>query len=101
MSDIDLIVERMELRGHRVTESRRRVINAVLAQPSHFTVEDVLRASRRTGRATVFGLLLLIQLRATPLAPPPARRIARAHGFHGDAVPLDLFRAVRLRQGPL
>jgi Fur family ferric uptake transcriptional regulator len=61
MSDIDLIIERLELRGHRVTESRRRVIAAVLAQPQpHFTVDDVLRATRRTGRATVFRTMKLL-----------------------------------------
>jgi Fur family transcriptional regulator, ferric uptake regulator len=60
VSDIDLIIERMELRGHRVTTARRRVIEAVLAQPSHFTVEDVLRRTRRVGRATVFRTIRLL-----------------------------------------
>lgn len=60
MSDIDLIIDRIELRGHRVTTARRRVIDAVLAQPSHFTVEDVLRRTRRVGRATVFRTIRLL-----------------------------------------
>jgi Fur family ferric uptake transcriptional regulator len=60
MSDIDLIIDRIELRGHRVTTARRRVIEAVLSQPSHFTVEDVLRRTRRVGRATVFRTIRLL-----------------------------------------
>ena len=60
MSDIDLIIERLEMRGHRVTASRRRVLDAVLAQPSHFTIDDVLRATRKVGRATVFRTMKLL-----------------------------------------
>ena len=61
MSDIDLIIERLELRGHRVTASRRRVLDAVLAQRSpHFTVDDVLHATRKVGRATVFRTMKLL-----------------------------------------
>ena len=41
VSDIDLIIERLEMRGHRITGSRRRVIDAVLAQP------DALHRRRR------------------------------------------------------
>jgi Fur family transcriptional regulator, ferric uptake regulator len=60
MSDIELIIERMELRGHRITNSRRRVIEAVLAQPAHFTVDDVLHSTRKVGRATVFRTMRLL-----------------------------------------
>jgi Fur family ferric uptake transcriptional regulator len=60
VSDLDLVVERLSLRGHRVTESRRRVIEAILDQPAHFTPEDLLRATRRVGRATVFRTLKLL-----------------------------------------
>jgi len=60
MSDIDLIIERLEMRGHRITGSRRRVIDAILAQPAHFTVDDVLHSTRRTGRATVFRTMKLL-----------------------------------------
>lgn len=60
MSDIDLIVERLEMRGHRITGSRRRVLDALLAQPAHFTVEDVLRSTRNVGRATVFRTMKLL-----------------------------------------
>jgi Fur family ferric uptake transcriptional regulator len=60
MSDVDLMTERLELRGHRVTASRRRVLEAVFAQSAHFTIEDVLRATRRVGRATVFRTIKIL-----------------------------------------
>jgi Fur family ferric uptake transcriptional regulator len=60
LSDIDVIIERLEGRGHRVTESRRRVLAAALAQPAHFTVDDVLHKTRGVGRATVFRTIKLL-----------------------------------------
>jgi Fur family ferric uptake transcriptional regulator len=60
MSDTELIIERLEMRGHRITGSRRRVIDAILAQPAHFTVDDVLHGSRNVGRATVFRTMKLL-----------------------------------------
>jgi len=60
VSDNDIIIERLEMRGHRITGSRRRVIDAVMAQPSHFTVDDVLRDARNVGRATVFRTMKLL-----------------------------------------
>ena len=60
MSDLDLITERLEMRGHRITPSRRRVLAAILAQRAHFTVDDVLRSTRRVGRATVFRTIRLL-----------------------------------------
>ena len=60
MSDVDLIIERLELRGHRITGSRRRLLDAVLAQPDHFTVDDVLRRTPMVGRATVFRTMRLL-----------------------------------------
>lgn len=60
MSNTDLVIERLEMRGHRVTASRRRVIDAVLAQPAHFTVDDVLHDTRKVGRATVFRTMKLL-----------------------------------------
>jgi Fur family ferric uptake transcriptional regulator len=60
LSDIDLIIERMELRGHRITQSRRRVLDAVMSQAGHFTVDDVLRRTRRVGRATVFRTMKIL-----------------------------------------
>jgi Fur family ferric uptake transcriptional regulator len=62
MSEIDLIIERLELRGHRMTASRRWVLDAVLAQDAHFTVDDVIhKTRRRVGRATVFRTMKILQ----------------------------------------
>ena len=60
MSDLDLIIERLELRGHRATGSRRLVLEAVVEMPAHFTVDDVLRQARGVGRATVFRTMKLL-----------------------------------------
>ncbi len=60
MSDIDLIIERLEMRGHRITASRRRVLDAILAQPGHFTVDEVLRDVRKVSRATAFRTIKLL-----------------------------------------
>ncbi len=61
MSDLDLIIQRLELRGHRITASRRRVLEALVAAPAHFTVDDVLRSVPDVGRATVFRTMKLLQ----------------------------------------
>ena len=61
MSDLDLIIQRLELRGHRITASRRRVLEALLDAPAHFTVDDVLRQATDVGRATVFRTMKLLQ----------------------------------------
>ncbi len=61
MSDLDLIIQRLELRGHRITTSRRRVLEALLDAPAHFTVDDVLRQVADVGRATVFRTMKLLQ----------------------------------------
>src|SRR3990172_9547408 len=60
MSDLDLIIERLELRGHWATGSRRLVLEAVVEMPAHFTVDDVLRQARGVGRATVFRTMKLL-----------------------------------------
>ena len=61
MSDLDLIIQRLGLRGHRITGSRRRVLEALVSAPAHFTVEDVLRQLPGVGRATVFRTMKLLQ----------------------------------------
>ena len=61
MSELDLIIERLKLRGHRVTGCRRDVIAALVAVPGHFTVDDVLRLLPAVGRATVFRTMKLLQ----------------------------------------
>ncbi len=60
MSTTQAILERMQSRGHRITPSRRRVVDAVLDSPAHFTVDDVLRRAREVGRATVFRTMKLL-----------------------------------------
>ncbi len=60
MSDLDLIVQRLELRGHRITDSRWRVLEAVVQAPAHFTVEDVVHLLPDVGRATVFRTMKLL-----------------------------------------
>lgn len=60
MSDIDLVIERLELRGHRITSSRRRVLDAVLAMQGHFTADDLLQNTRKVGRATVFRTMKIL-----------------------------------------
>jgi Fur family ferric uptake transcriptional regulator len=61
MSELDLIIQRLELRGHRMTGSRRRVLEALVTAPAHFTVDDVLHLARGVGRATVFRTMKLLQ----------------------------------------
>ena len=61
MSDLDLIVQRLELHGHRVTGSRRRVLEALVQAPAHFTVDDLVRLAPHVGRATVFRTMKLLQ----------------------------------------
>ena len=60
MSDLDLIIQRLEMRGHRVTGSRRRLLEALISAPAHFTVEDVQRQTPGVGRATVFRTMKLL-----------------------------------------
>lgn len=59
MSDLEAISLKLEVRGHRVTPSRRAVIAAILQQKEHFTVDDVL-SCRGAGRATVFRTIRLL-----------------------------------------
>lgn len=60
MSALEEIARQLEARGYRVTPSRRAVIAAVLQQRHHFTVDDLLRRCRGTGRATVFRTVRLL-----------------------------------------
>lgn len=60
MSELDLVIERLEMRGHRITGSRRRVIQALLDAPAQFTVDDVLHELPAVGRATVFRTMKLL-----------------------------------------
>ena len=60
MSALEQIARQLEARGYRVTPSRRAVIAAILQQPGHFTVDDLLRRCRGAGRATLFRTLRLL-----------------------------------------
>ena len=61
MPNLDLIIQRLRLRGHRVTDSRRQVLAGLMAAPAHFTVDDVIRQTPGVGRATVFRTMKLLQ----------------------------------------
>ena len=61
MSELDLVAERLEMRGRRVTPARRAALAAVLAAGPHFTVDDVCQRTRGVGRATVFRTMRLLQ----------------------------------------
>jgi len=61
MTELDLVVERLEIRGLRVTPARRAVLAAVLAAGPHFTVDDVCTRARGVGRATAFRTMRLLQ----------------------------------------
>ncbi len=60
MSELESIARRLQALGHRITPSRTGVINAVLAQNGHFSVDDILRQARNVGRATVFRTMRLL-----------------------------------------
>jgi Fur family ferric uptake transcriptional regulator len=60
MSDLDLILQRLAMRGHRVTDTRRSVIEALVEAPAHFTVEDIMRLAPSIGRATIFRTMKLL-----------------------------------------
>lgn len=60
MSDLENISLKLEARGYRVTPSRRAVIAAILAQPGHFTIDDLVSRCRGAGRATVFRTIRLL-----------------------------------------
>lgn len=61
MSELDLIIQRLSMRGHRVTGSRGRVLDVLVSMPAHFTADDVLRELPDVGRATVFRTMKLLQ----------------------------------------
>jgi Fur family ferric uptake transcriptional regulator len=61
MTELDLVAERLETRGLRVTPARRAVLAAVLAAGPHFTVDEVCQRARSVGRATAFRTMRLLQ----------------------------------------
>jgi len=61
MSDLDVIIQRLGMRGHRITGTRRRVLEVLVSMPAHFTADDVLHELPDVGRATVFRTMKLLQ----------------------------------------
>lgn len=47
--------------GCRMTPPRLAVLDAIMASPALFTIEDICAASGRVGRATVFRTMRLLQ----------------------------------------
>lgn len=60
MSDLERLSLRLEVRGYRITPSRRAVIAAVLASKGQFTADDLVARCHGAGRATVFRTLRLL-----------------------------------------
>jgi Fur family ferric uptake transcriptional regulator len=61
MTELELVAERLEMRGLRLTPARRAVVAAVLDAGPHFTVDEVCQRARGVGRATVFRTMRLLQ----------------------------------------
>ena len=57
----DETLARLEGLGHRATDSRRAVLEAISLKHSPFTVEDICEAAPGVGRATVFRTMKLLQ----------------------------------------
>ena len=53
--------------GHRVTATRRAVLDAMSASPRPFTIEEICGAAPGVGRATVFRTVKLLQSPVTGL----------------------------------
>jgi Fe2+ or Zn2+ uptake regulation protein len=54
------LLEKLRLRGQRITGSRRRVLEALADADEHFTVEGLARRLTGVGRATVFRTVRLL-----------------------------------------
>jgi Fur family ferric uptake transcriptional regulator len=91
MTELDLVAERLEMRGLRVTPARRAVLAAVLAAGPHFTVDDVCKRARGVGRATAFRTMSLLQglnvvCRVLLHDGSLHYRLNRTHGHHHHLV---------------
>jgi Fur family ferric uptake transcriptional regulator len=60
MSKTDLVIDRLRSLGHRVTASRRAVVEAVAISQGHVSVDDIRRRAPGVGRATVFRTMKLL-----------------------------------------
>jgi Fur family transcriptional regulator, ferric uptake regulator len=61
MSSTEAIERTLSRGGYRLTAPRRRLVEAMQELGDHFVAEDVLSATPRVGRATVFRTLRLLQ----------------------------------------
>ena len=60
---VEDFVEALEQRGHRVTEPRRAVVQAIARRSDHFTAEDLCEELSQLGRATVYrNVKLMVEL---------------------------------------
>jgi Fur family transcriptional regulator, ferric uptake regulator len=57
----DETTARLEGTGHRITATRRAVLDAMSASPRPFTIEEICGAAPGVGRATVFRTVKLLQ----------------------------------------
>ena len=61
MKRIDnLLEERLEARGYRVTLPRRAVLKAIGGRKGHFTADEIYRHTKGVGRATIFRTMRLL-----------------------------------------
>ncbi len=60
MSETDLVVQGLKLRGYRLTASRRAVAEAVATSEGHVSVDDIRQRVPSVGRATVFRTMKLL-----------------------------------------
>jgi Fur family ferric uptake transcriptional regulator len=57
----DETTAKLEGTGHRITATRRAVLDAMSASPRPFTIEEICGAAPGVGRATVFRTVKLLQ----------------------------------------
>ena len=60
MSDIDLIIERLECAATASPAAAAACSMPCSRSRAHFTVDDVLHVTRKVGRATVFRTMKLL-----------------------------------------
>lgn len=60
MTESNPILHRLKGRGYRLTESRRRLLDAVRTRSEGFTAEDLVSQVTGVGRATVYRTLRLL-----------------------------------------
>ncbi|MFQ5874607.1 MAG: Fur family transcriptional regulator, partial [Dehalococcoidia bacterium] len=56
----ELLAERLEGRGYRITPPRRVVLKAIEGRKGHFTADEICHQAGGVGRATVFRTMKLL-----------------------------------------